>query len=155
MVRLLLTTAALQAMVLQAQTELTETSLRHLWTTRVREVVAATIDLSGDSSGSFWKIYNEYEDTRVRLAVRKIQLIGDYLRNHDMTDEIPIDKLCREWLKNDLAYAKLKRKYYRQFRRAILPAEALLLFKLENDMEIYIGAYIINACLDRNLLLPG
>jgi hypothetical protein len=148
MVRLLLSILSIQAMILQAQIR-PENFNHESWLIHVRKGAASKISFSKESSDGLWEIYVAYETTRLKLAAQKIQLITEYL-NSSPSDENSIDKLCRKWLKNDLKSARLKRKYYRQFRKVTSPSEASQFFKLENEINIYIDAYI-----EKNLLLQG
>lgn len=112
-----------------------ETTLKSL-SEHKTAVISAELNLDESTARDFWKIYANYEAARLQLAVARFQLMAQYAQQRSSLDDNATDKLCKKWLKNDLAYVKLKKKYYRLFSKATSAAEASQFFRLENQLNI-------------------
>ena len=105
-----------------------------------KAAIAEVMMLSEAESAGFWTLYNEYQNALHTMHSRQIEVIKDYANNYaSMTDE-----KAEGMFKNYNAYqsdlAKLKKKYYKKFKKVVSPSKAAMYFQAENKIEALINA---------------
>ena len=100
-------------------------------------VVIANLDLTEEESKEFWPLYEEYRIKVREVRMRRIELIKDYADryNSDTVDEKFADAAIIEFLDIQSDTVKVRKKYWKKFRRIIPATKAARFYQLENKMD--------------------
>lgn len=114
--------------------------VREVLSTEKKAAIAEVIELSATESSPFWALYNEYNSELSKVQNLRIATIKDFAANYDkMTDE----KADELW-SNSLGYMhnllKLKKSYYKKFKKIIPAGKAAQYFQVENKIEALVNA---------------
>jgi hypothetical protein len=113
---------------------------RDVLKTEKKAAIAEVMELSESESQSFWNLYNEFQNKLYLVENKRIDLIKDYAENYgNMTDE-KADQLWNSAIKYQTELLKLKKSYYKKFKKIISPGKAAKYFQAENKIESLINA---------------
>ncbi|MBT1699532.1 hypothetical protein KK083_21720 [Fulvivirgaceae bacterium PWU4] len=93
-----------------------------------------SIRLTISPSEAFWKVYRQYETAYFNQLLKANQLAADYAACVAGNDAAT-HKVFMKWLKNDIAGDKLKKRYYKKFKRVSSPRMASAFIRRENNAE--------------------
>ncbi len=114
--------------------------VRDVLKTEKKAAIAEIMELSDAESGSFWELYNEYNFELSKVQNDRISLIKDFAANYDkMTDE-KADELWTGALSFQQDALKLKKKYYKKFKKIMPIGKAAMYFQAENKIEAMVNA---------------
>ena len=105
-----------------------------------KAAIAEVMELNEIQSQPFWNLYNEYQGELYIIHNKRIDLIKDFAENYvNLSDE----KANELWV-NSMAYQsellKLKKKYYKKFKKILPAGKAVRFFQAENKIETLIDA---------------
>lgn len=100
-------------------------------------VVIANLDLTEEEGKKFWPLYEEYRIKIREVRLRRIELIKDYAErfNSNTVDEKFADDAILEFLDIQSDTVKVRKKYWKKFRRIIPASKAARFYQLENKMD--------------------
>ena len=100
-------------------------------------VVIANLDLTEEEGKKFWPLYDEYRIKIREVRIRRLQLIQDYAEryNADNVDDAFSDRAIKEFLDIQADTVKVRRKYWKKFRRIIPATKAARFYQLETKMD--------------------
>lgn len=100
-------------------------------------VVIANLNLTNAESEKFWPLYEEYRLKIREVRGRRLKLIEDYAErfNADTVDEEFADDAIIEFLDIQSDTVKVRKKYWKKFRRIIPASKAARFYQLENKMD--------------------
>ena len=100
-------------------------------------VVIANLDLTEEEGKAFWPLYDEYRMKIREVRLRRIELIKDYAErfNSDTVDEKFADDAILEFLDIQSDTVKVRKKYWKKFRRIIPASKAARFYQLENKLD--------------------
>jgi len=100
-------------------------------------VVIANLDLTEEEGKEFWPLYDEYRIKIREVRLRRIELIKDYAEryNSDTVDEKFADDAIIEFLDIQADTLKVRKKYWKKFRRIIPATKAARFYQIENKMD--------------------
>lgn len=114
--------------------------VRDVLKTEKKVAIAEVMELSDTESGPFWELYNEYNFEMSKVQNQRISLIKDFASNYEnMTDE-KADELWTSALSYQQQILKLKKKYYKNFKKIMPAGKAAMYFQAENKIEALINA---------------
>ena len=91
----------------------------------------------------FWPIYREYELELSHIWDARLKLIEEYIRNEsNMTDEKAAE-LVERALDLDDRMTKLRRRYFRKFKRAVSATVAARFFQLDRRINSLVEIQLI------------
>ena len=100
------------------------------------------MQLSEVESQPFWNLYNEYQGKLYIVQNKRIALIKDFAENYESLTDIKADQLWN----SSMAYAqeilKLKKTYYKKFKKILPAGKAARFFQAENKIETMIDAQL-------------
>jgi hypothetical protein len=96
------------------------------------------------TAGSFWKLYDSYEEERKKLGQDYISILQDYAKNYQTLDDNKADQLVNRASANNLAYENLYAKYYKRMKPVIGALKASQFFQL----EAYLRSVVKTTVLD-------
>ncbi len=100
-------------------------------------VVIANLDLTDEEGKAFWPLYDEYRIKIREVRIRRLQLIQDYAEryNADNVDDAFAESAIKEFLDIQADTVKVRRKYWKKFRRIIPATKAARFYQLETKMD--------------------
>jgi hypothetical protein len=113
---------------------------RDVLNTEKKAAVAQAMQLSDAESTPFWELYNEYNLEANRVHNQRIALIKDFAKNYENLSDEKADELWNGVLSYQLQLLKLKKSYYKKFKKIISPGNAARYFQIENKIEALINA---------------
>lgn len=95
------------------------------------------LDLTPAENEKFWPLYEQYREKVRAVRGRKITLIEAYADRYrgGTVDDDFADEAIRDSLKIQLDTAKLRKKYWKKFRRILPAKKAARFYQLENKMD--------------------
>lgn len=100
-------------------------------------VVIANLDLTEEEAKKFWPLYDEYRIKIREVRMRRLELIQAYAErfNADTVDEKFADDAILEFLDIQSDTVKVRKRYWKKFRRIIPASKAARFYQLENKMD--------------------
>jgi methanogenic corrinoid protein MtbC1 len=95
------------------------------------DIIKQAMHLAEPQSGTFDKIYADYETERAALGIKKLHIIENYALNYSQLTDQKADELAKDALKNNLDFEKLYAKTYNKAKKAIGAKEAAKFIQLE------------------------
>jgi len=113
---------------------------RDVLNTEKKAAVAEAMQLSEAESAPFWDLYNEYSMEANRVHNQRIALIKDFANNFENMSDEKADELWQGALSYQQQLLKLKKSYYKKFKKIITPGKAAKYFQIENKIEALVNA---------------
>jgi len=114
--------------------------VRDVLKTEKKVAIAGVMELSDTESGPFWELYNEYTFEMSKVQNQRISIIKDFAANYEnMTDE-KADELWSGVISFQEQTLKLKKKYYKKFKKIMPAGKAAMYFQAENKIEALVNA---------------
>jgi len=105
-------------------------------------VIKEYMALTPQQDSVFWPIYNKYENERLALGTRRIELVDEYLKN---VQNVSTDK-AKEMVSNgvdlEIKFKKLQKKYFTELSKKIGPVKAGQFYQFENYINNLINLSI-------------
>ncbi len=100
-------------------------------------VVIANLDLTDEEGKKFWPLYDEYRIKIREVRIRRLELIEAYARryNADNVDDAFAESAIKEFLDIQADTVKVRKRYWKKFRRIIPATKAARFYQLENKMD--------------------
>ena len=101
------------------------------------EIVRDDLRLTGDEAAAFWPIYARYQDDLQPIRNRYAELLAKYLELYraGAVSEKFANQMVDQYLDIQADILSVKKKYLRQFRKALSARKATRFYQLENKME--------------------
>ena len=114
--------------------------VRDVLKTEKKAAIAEVMELSDAESGSFWELYNEYNFELSKVQNERIALIKDFAANYEKMTNEKADELWNGVLSFQQDALKLKKKYYKKFKKIMPVGKAAMYFQAENKIEAMVNA---------------
>lgn len=109
-----------------------------------KRMVLEHLQLSEAQKAAFWPVYNSYSNATQYLELESYQLLMELSKNLDHLKPSAIEKLSKRMLLNDLMLAKVRKHYFKKFRRAISPQLANEFMKLDDSIRMLVRYQVRN-----------
>ncbi len=114
--------------------------VRDVLKTEKKVAIAEVMELSPTESAPFWELYNEYNFEMSKVQNQRVSLIKDFAENYEnMTDE-KADEIWTNALSYQQQLLKLKKSYYKKFKKIMPAGKAAMYFQAENKIDALINA---------------
>jgi len=107
-----------------------------------KAAVTEALLLSEAESQPFWNLYNEYQTALYVVQNKRIAIIKDFSANFESLSGEKADELWVGTMKYKSELLKLKKRYYKKFKKVISPGKAARFMQLENKIETLIDAQL-------------
>jgi hypothetical protein len=107
---------------------------------RLDAAVAEAMQFSDAESALFWELYNEYNLEANKVHNKRIALIKDFADNYENLSDEKADELWSGVLSYQQQLLKLKKSYYKKFKKIIPIGQAARYFQIENKIDALISA---------------
>jgi hypothetical protein len=113
--------------------------IRTAFQTEKKEIVASYLSLTDDEATRFWPIYEKYEQERIAVGTRRIQLMDTYMSKAKTTlDDASADEMVAESASIQKAELSLKEKYYKIIKKEVNTAVAARFYQVEDAINVSI-----------------
>ncbi len=123
----------------QSDNEYLEMS-RDILKTEKKAAIADVMYLTEDESGPFWNLYNEYQNELYTIQNKRIDAIEDFADNFERLTDEKADELWQHSLEYERDMLKLKKTYYKKFKKVVPEGKAARFFQAEQKIDAYIDA---------------
>jgi hypothetical protein len=109
-----------------------------------REIIAKLVPVSGKDSVSFWKIYDEYQQTNKQTAKTRIKLYEGTAQAYQNLTSVVADSLAKQYFSNRLDQENSLEIYYKKIKTATNPVVAFEFYQAEIYLLTQIRAQIMH-----------
>lgn len=113
---------------------------RDVLNTEKKAAVAEVMQLTDTQRAPFWDLYNEYNQEANKIHNQRIAIIKDFANNYESMSDGKADEIWVGFLSYQQQLLKLKKSYYKKFKKIISASEAAKYFQVENKVEALINA---------------
>jgi hypothetical protein len=113
--------------------------------TEKKDLVKEYMKLDEAQSAKFWPVYDEFQEKRRNLSQERLQIIKDYGAQYPTMTDDQASNLVKRVFKNDEAYTKLQKSYFKKFSKATSPIKAAQYLQLEEYFRTMIRSEIQDA----------
>ena len=106
-----------------------------LWSMKKKAAVLDHLQLTEGEKSSFWPVYDSYHQATQYLEIEYIYLISTYAKDYNTLSPSRFDELLTRILKNDLQFARVRKVYYKKFKRALSPQLATTFMQFDNSFR--------------------
>ena len=117
----------------QPQTEIE--AVQEIWGVVKKELVDQYMQFSDAEAAAFWPVYEAYMAERQKLGNDRIRILAEYADQYDRLTDQKAEDLTYVALVNDIKLDKLKKKYFKKFKKAVSPLRASQFMQLENYLQ--------------------
>jgi len=107
-----------------------------------KAAIADVMDLSEAQSQPFWNLYNEYQGELYTVHNKRISGIKDFAKNYENMSDEKADELWMNFMGYQSDLLKLKKGYYKKFKKILPAVKAARFFQAENKIETLINAQL-------------
>jgi hypothetical protein len=105
-----------------------------------KAAIADVMDLNDTESQPFWNLYNEYQGKLYTVHNKRIDGIKDFAKNYENLSDEKANELWVNYMKYQTELLKLKKGYYKKFKKILPASKAVHFFQAENKIETLINA---------------
>jgi len=113
---------------------------RDVLKTEKKAAIAEAMMLTDAESGPFWDMYNEFNYELSKVHNLRIEAIKDFAANYENLSDEKADELWEKVLNHQTQLLKLKKSYYKKFKKILPAGKAARYFQAENKIEALITA---------------
>lgn len=125
----------------QAEADLLRRDLR----AEKRDIVSRNMQLTPSESEQFWPIYQEYEAELQLIWNKRIALIAEYASLYPDVTDAQADALIEESLTLDDDIAKLRKAYYRKFKKELSGKTVARFIQLDRRINSLLELQVANS----------
>jgi hypothetical protein len=107
-----------------------------------KAAITEVMDLSEVQSQPFWNLYNEYQGKLYTVHNKRIDGIKDFAKNYENMSDEKANELWVNFMGYQQDLLKLKKGYYKKFKKILPAAKAARFFQAENKIETLINAQL-------------
>lgn len=104
-----------------------------IWAMKKKALVVQYFDLTEAEKAAFWPVYDSYYSATQYLEMEYIFLLSSYLKKNNSGEEL--GELSKQMLKNDVQMARVRKMYFKKFRKALSPAQASTFMQLDETFR--------------------
>ncbi len=105
-----------------------------------KAAIAEVMQLTESESQPFWNLYNDHQAKLYTIQNKRIAIIKDFAENYESLSNEKADELTVNYLKYQTELLKLKKSYYKKFKKILPAGKAARFFQAENKIETLIDA---------------
>jgi hypothetical protein len=115
---------------------------RDVLKTEKKAAIAEVMQLTESESQPFWDLYNEYQAKLYLVQNKRIAIIQDFADHFDNLADVKADELWTGTMAFKQEILKLKKMYYKKFKKILPAGKAARFFQAENKIETMIDAQL-------------
>jgi len=107
-----------------------------------KAAITEVMQLTESESQPFWNLYNEHQAKLYTIQNKRIALIKDFAENYESLSNEKADELTINYFKYQTELLKLKKNYYKKFKKILPAGKAARFFQAENKIQTLIDAQL-------------
>ncbi len=107
-----------------------------------KAAIADVMELTEAQSQPFWNLYNEYQAKLYTIQNKRIDGIKDFAKHYENLGDEKADELWVNYMGYQSELLKLKKSYYKKFKKILPAGKAARFFQAENKIETLINAQL-------------
>lgn len=104
-----------------------------IWAMKKKALVVQYFDLTEAEKAAFWPVYDSYYSATQYMEMEYIFLLASYRKNSNNGEKL--EELQKQMLKNDVQMARVRKMYFKKFKKALSPAQASTFMQLDNTFR--------------------
>jgi len=105
-------------------------------------IVTDVMQLSGEQSEEFWKVYKDYDHEMSKVNDLRVALIKDYAENYErMTDEKALEIIAK-WSEFQDKRMALRKQYFAKFLEVLPATKAAKFMQLDHQISLLVDLQI-------------
>jgi hypothetical protein len=105
------------------------------WELEKRAMVLHYMQLTEGEKSSFWPLFERYQAATQYLEMEYVYLLTRFAKGYHTLPEKQYDELLSQLLKNDMLQARIRRQFFRKFKKALSPMQASTFMHLDNTFR--------------------
>ena len=105
------------------------------WELEKRAMVLHYMQLTEAEKSSFWPVFDRYQQATQYLEMEYVYLLTRFARRYNTLSEKEYDDLLSQLLKNDMFLARIRRQYFKKFKKALSTMQASTFMHLDNTFR--------------------
>jgi hypothetical protein len=105
-----------------------------------KAAITDVMNLTETESQPFWNLYNEYQGKLYTVHNKRIAGIKDFAMNYENLSDEKANELFVNYMGYQRDLLKLKKEYYKKFKKILPTGKAVRFFQAENKIETLIDA---------------
>jgi hypothetical protein len=110
-----------------------------------KEIVAEFVKIDGPKRDAFWKLYEEYENSRKQLGQKRFVALNNYVKNYTKLSATETDEIMEEIILLTTSQDKLIAKYYNKIKGATGIPVAAQFYQIEWYLQSQIRTTILES----------
>jgi hypothetical protein len=115
-----------------------------VWSLKKKALVLESLQMTEADKASFWPIYEHYHNAIRTVELEYIYTHQVYEREQHQASGARLEELSGQILKNDLQLARLRKMYFKKFKKALSPQQASSFMLLDHNWRVVMREEIIN-----------
>ena len=100
-----------------------------------KAAIADVMELTESESQPFWELYNDFQAKLYTIQNKRIAIIKDFAENYESLSNEKADDLLVNHLKYQTELLKLKKSYYKKFKKILPAGKAARFFKPKTRLK--------------------
>lgn len=117
----------------------------HMLAMKKKAVILQYFRLSEAEKAAFWPIYNRYSSEMQIYEIEYFRLLASYAKGLENLPKRTVLALSERFLQNDLEIARIRKQYYRKFKKAMSPVKATEFMQLDHSFRTMVRLELQNA----------
>ncbi len=107
-----------------------------------KAAIAQVMELTDAESQPFWNLYNEYQGELYTIQNKRVATIKDFAANYENLSNEKADELWNNYMEYQTGLLKLKKEFYKKFKKILPAGKAARFFQAENKIETLVNAQL-------------
>jgi hypothetical protein len=109
-----------------------------MWAMKKKAVVLEYMQLTEAEKAAFWPVYDSYNGATAHLEIECMHLLAMYSKDYHELSPQKLENLSTRILQNDFMLAKLRKQFYKRFKKALSARQATAFMQLDNEFRTMI-----------------
>jgi hypothetical protein len=101
-------------------------------------IITKAMNFNDKDAAVFWPIYKKYSYDLSKLDDQRVQLIKEYSQEFNTLTDAQAKNMAERLFKYQSARIDLKKKYFKEFNRALPAITVVRFFQLENRLDLLV-----------------
>jgi hypothetical protein len=103
-----------------------------------KKIVLEYMKLTEAEKAAFWPVYDSYSSATQYLEMQYHQMLVELAQDYKRLTPAEVEKFSKRILQNDFMIARVRKQYYRKFKRALTIERASEFMQLDNSIRMTI-----------------
>jgi hypothetical protein len=111
-----------------------------VWAMKKKAAVLEYMNLTEAEKAAFWPVYDSYSGATQHLEIECMHLLAKYSRDYNELSPGKLEGLSTRILRNDLMLAKLRKQFFKRFKKALSARQASAFMQLDTEFRTMLRA---------------